>query len=255
MVMKEGIFRVKVKSFIMQNTEVTQRDFDRLGKPLGLTSINNKGEWMPINAGYLPALKYANALSEEDQLEPVYTIDEAAQTVTWDETKNGWRLPTEAEWEFAAKGKLSSQYGQNSIREKGYSIWPWGNKPDVSKMNFADSGIRGKVEVGSYQAVTQFKLYDIYGNVAEFVWGNADDNYWGNTVFPQPSDVAVDDPGRKKLTMSTASNAQSAATLKGGNYNESAATSRPASRQLRPFNNGYGDPQWGFRLVRDNTGL
>jgi formylglycine-generating enzyme required for sulfatase activity len=61
-----------------------------------------RGDRPVINVSWYDAVAYANWLNEQDGLEPVYRIRRT--NVTWNQSANGWRLPTEAEWEYAARG-------------------------------------------------------------------------------------------------------------------------------------------------------
>jgi formylglycine-generating enzyme required for sulfatase activity len=249
---------VKINPFEIMNTEVTQKAFKEIGDPLGIKfnekTVKDRGDNFPVaSVPYINIIKYANALSVKDGLEEVYTYDEATKTVEWDTTKNGWRLPTEAEYEFALKGKLPSDYRQDDM-EYRYGIWPWGNTPDISKANISTSAIKKSVEVGSYPKATRFGLYDIYGNVDEFVWGNYDTNYG---LGAKPNQTTVYDD----LTVqggTVALNYGSAVIRKGGCYNEVYGSSRPSSH----ISTAMGDaasldadrishPEWGFRLVKN----
>ena len=172
------------------------------------------------------AIDFCNRLSELEGLTPVYTITNRAPTagnpitnatVTANLANNGYRLPTEAQWEFAAKGRGLENFTFSGSNVIGDVAWFWTN-----------SGQRTH-EVGRKDP-NGLGLYDMSGNVWEWCWDILD-------VYT--SNVKTDPTGPTSGTQRV---------HRGGIFKDDAFNNRSVAR------NGTGVPSLqsdglGFRVV------
>ena len=129
------------------------------------------------NVSWFDALRFCNQLSRLDGLSPCYRFwtDEDGNNVELIKDGNGYRLPTEAQWEYAAKAQQPFLYaGSNDIDEVA-----WYSKNSDSKTH----------PVGQKKA-NGYGLYDMSGNVREWVWDSDYRKYDSSTIDPMYVDAS-----------------------------------------------------------------
>lgn len=137
---------------------------DRYAQVTGLWPSSVRGERLPVEGvSWHDAVRFCNALSRAEGLAPAYRLDSGAETVEWDAAADGYRLPTEAEWEYACRaGTEQPRYGPlDEI------AWHRGNSQE--RMH----------EVGGRRP-NAWGLHDMLGNVWEWCWDLYDAEVYGS---------------------------------------------------------------------------
>ncbi|MDC0369743.1 SUMF1/EgtB/PvdO family nonheme iron enzyme, partial [Opitutales bacterium] len=166
---------VALTGFSIDQHEVTKAFWDEVyawavNNGYGFTNVGiAEGPEHPVHSvNWYDCVKWANALSERDGHTPCYytdnnctqvyrtgEVDLTNYNVRWN--VDGYRLPTESEWEVAARGGLEG------------SKYAWGESASTSKANFDQSLHGATLPVGSYPSMG-YGLYEIGGNLREWVW-------------------------------------------------------------------------------------
>jgi formylglycine-generating enzyme required for sulfatase activity len=214
--------QVTVSSFSMGNYEVTQKEWREV---MGNNRSYFKGDHLPVeNVSWHKAVEYCNKRSQREGLTPAYTI--SGTNVNWNRNANGYRLPTEAEWEYACRAGTSGPFSTGNNITTGQANYD-GNFP-YSK-NAKGTYREKTVEVGSF-APNRWGLYNIHGNVYEWCW-----DWYGDYPGGAQTDPAGPSTGAHRV-------------FRGGSWDNGARYLRSAYRHRYAPTDRYNNP--GFRLVR-----
>ena len=209
------------KSFHLGVYPVTQAEYEKVMG--GTPSCFKDKDHNPVEGvTWFDAVAFCNKMSEVEKIEPFYEISEEAVSIVGG---NGYRLPTEAEWEYACRAGTTTKWffgdKESRLKEYAWCEYPWYDRKH--------NGGNTTHPVGEKKP-NPWGLHDMHGNVWEWCW-----DWYGDFRASPANDPNGPTTGEVRV-------------LRGGSFFDGSLVVRSASR--RSYQPTFRFPMIGFRLAR-----
>jgi formylglycine-generating enzyme required for sulfatase activity len=217
---------VMTRSIEVADHEVTQAEYESV---MDANPSRFVGPQRPVESvTWLDAVAYCNAISVRDGKTPAYVVN--GSDVVWNRDADGWRLPTEAEWERACRAGTTTAFANGGLTEVSCLDLEGHPDPNLDAMGWYCANSGNTSHDVKQKAPNAAESYDMHGNVWEWCWD------WYGPLDPA---VAIDPTG-------PATGVQR--VRRGGAWYGWAQYCRSASRDA--FYPNAKDDVLGFRVVR-----
>ena len=208
------------RDFYLAEMEVTQAEWVQLmrGNP---SRFGDCAQCPVEQVPWYEVVDYCNARSLQEGLDLAYEV--RGSRVSWDESANGYRLPTESEWEYACRAGSVTAFYNGPITDTSC------DDSSLDAIGWYCGNATRTHEVGE-KLPNAWGLYDMSGNVYEWCW---------DAYGAYPAGPITDPKGQGSGTMRV---------MRGGLWNSSASFCRSAYRSRASA--GYGYYSIGFRVAR-----
>jgi formylglycine-generating enzyme required for sulfatase activity len=203
--------------------EVTQAEYQQV---MQANPSHFQGDDLPVeNVSWFDAVEYCNRRSTAEGLTRAYTIE--GDSVAWNLAADGYRLPTEAEWEWACRAGSETAFSGGALAEE-----TCGADPVLDALGWYCGNAGPTTHAVKGKQPNAAGRYDMHGNVWEWCWD------WYSVAGPSPSAPAGPASGMQRV-------------IRGGSWYYFARDCRSASRA--PYYPNSRDDVVGFRVARTTS--